>query len=93
VVGVWKCMQERSTTKEVNERNAVERVGEEVRKELSVEKRKGNGCFWLCEQDVRCKKCSTTSGTSEVKWRERDGAKRNEASGMNERGTRRVTQE
>ncbi len=81
VVGVWKCMQERSTTKEENERNAVERV---ERKEKRVQRSEE-------QQDLRCKKCSTTSGTSEVKWRERDGAKRNEASGMNERGTRRET--
>jgi hypothetical protein len=78
---VWKCMQERSTTKEVNERNAVERV----------ERREKKGQRRVGVQDVRCKKCSTTSGTSEVKWRERDGAKRNEASEMNERGTRRET--
>jgi hypothetical protein len=81
VVGVWKCMQERSTTKEENERNAVERV----------ERREKKGQREVGVQDVRCKKCSTKSGTSEVKWRERDGAKRNEASGMNERGTRRET--
>ena len=85
-LSVWKCMQERSTTKEVNERNEVERVGKEVRKELSVEKRKGVGCFWLCEQDECCHKGSTTKWNERSEWRERDGAKRNEASGMNERG-------